>query len=437
MAWTSVGSLLFRVISALTVFATARLTLNYLGAERYGLWMTITSAVLMMGFADLGLGDGVLAAISKDHGEGNLDAVRRTIASSAFVLASIAGILFLIFFLTYWRISWADFFNVKSPQARAEAGPATAVFLICFLAGLPLSLTASVYSGLQEGFVLRLWQITGSLMGLGAVGLCIFLRASLPWLVLSISAPPLAALFAGGAALFGHSKPHLRPNSTNLSWRATRELLRRSLIYLGSALLAPVAVFSDNLMIAHFVSAEAVSGYAVTAKLFGLCTLVPGIVRGSAWPAYVEAFARKDYAWIRRTQRRLIFWTTFLTGLPALFFFAAAPWILKLWLGQEVRPSPALTSGLALWVVLADLQNVAANLLWSVGLAKYDLIITAGMTALALALKASLTWKFGVPGVIWGLTISTAVAVVPSLWLAGKAFPGDLPPRPEIGAAGE
>jgi len=47
---------------------TVPLTLNYLGSEHYGLWMTISSVSVMLGFADLGIGNGVLNAVADAYG---------------------------------------------------------------------------------------------------------------------------------------------------------------------------------------------------------------------------------------------------------------------------------------------------------------------------------------------------------------------------------
>ena len=43
MALTAISSAVAKVITVVTMLISVRLTLNYLGTERYGLWMTISS----------------------------------------------------------------------------------------------------------------------------------------------------------------------------------------------------------------------------------------------------------------------------------------------------------------------------------------------------------------------------------------------------------
>jgi len=63
--------LLGRVLSAVSSLLTVRLTFHYLGAERYGMWMTISSVVLMLGSADLGLSNGLVNLIADAAGRGD------------------------------------------------------------------------------------------------------------------------------------------------------------------------------------------------------------------------------------------------------------------------------------------------------------------------------------------------------------------------------
>ena len=71
-ALTTIGSGASKAISLLTFLVSVPLTYRYLGAERYGIWMVLISIIGAMSFADLGIGNGLMNAISEAYGKDDL-----------------------------------------------------------------------------------------------------------------------------------------------------------------------------------------------------------------------------------------------------------------------------------------------------------------------------------------------------------------------------
>src|SRR5262245_61446781 len=158
-----------KAVSLLALLVTVPLTLGYLGVERYGLWTAMSGLLLVIGFADLGLGYGLINSLAKAEGLGDSVYARRAVSSAFFMLTAIAAALSLILFLSWHALPWGAFLNARSPETSAEAGKAMAVLLACFLVGLPVSVVNHGFAGLQEGFRASLYQGIGSLLGLVAI----------------------------------------------------------------------------------------------------------------------------------------------------------------------------------------------------------------------------------------------------------------------------
>jgi len=148
---TTATAMAARGIGFATSLITVPLTLHYLGAERYGLWATLSSVIALASFADFGLGNGLLNALSGAHGRDDRDEAAREVSTAFLLLLGVAATLGAAFFLAYPQIHWARVFNVTSPEARAEAGPATAAFVACFLANLPVGVVARIRQGCFNG----------------------------------------------------------------------------------------------------------------------------------------------------------------------------------------------------------------------------------------------------------------------------------------------
>jgi len=191
---TSFAAIAARGVGVLTSLISVPLTLHYLGNERYGMWMTISSIIAMIGFADLGMGNGLVNAIAEADGKNDVETAHMYVSSSFFLLSGIALCLFLGFLTVYWIVPWARVYNVTSASALKEAGPATAVLFISFAVNMPLGIVQRVQMGYQEGFQTNIWTAVGAILGLAGVLAAIYYKADLPWLVLAMTGGPVLAL---------------------------------------------------------------------------------------------------------------------------------------------------------------------------------------------------------------------------------------------------
>src|SRR5436190_574466 len=88
---TALASVGFRGAMFLSGIIYIPLTVHYLGPERFGLWVAMTSVITLLAFADCGLGYGLMnQIIVYANGAGEKDSIRKAISSTFFVLCGIA-----------------------------------------------------------------------------------------------------------------------------------------------------------------------------------------------------------------------------------------------------------------------------------------------------------------------------------------------------------
>jgi O-antigen/teichoic acid export membrane protein len=401
-----------RAISIVTLLVSVPLTVRYLGSERYGMWTTIGSLIAILSFADLGIGNGLLNAIAESHGRDDRDAARRYVSSAFFMLAGLALLLGSLFALIYRQVSWRTIFNVSTSEAIAEAGPATAVFVGCFLVSIPLGIVQRIQRGYQEGFIDSSWIAAGKLIGLGGVLLVIWLKGGLPWLVLALAGGPALALLLNSIVLFGVRRPWLYPR-----WRYVRSHYARRILHLGSlffvlSVASAVAYSADSIVVAQIIGPEAVTDYAVAMQMFSLAPLMLAMLLEPLWPAYGEALARGDTSWIRSTFRRSLAIGLLLNGPYALLATVLGVQIVHLWVGTGVTPTRLLLAAFGVWTLLNSLSGAMAMLFNGMNIIRFQVICALLMAGSNLALSIVLTRQIGVSGVIWGSVIAQAVFVL-------------------------
>jgi O-antigen/teichoic acid export membrane protein len=412
---TAVASMSAKAVKVLTALVSVPLTINYLGAERYGLWMTISSLVAVLAFADLGIGNGLLNAISDADGRGDRALAARYVSSAFVMLVTVALLLGFGIVVAYPLIAWGRVFNVTSPLAIAEAGPAAAVFLACFLVSLPAGIVQRVQLGYQEGFANSLWEAAGSVLGLIGVLAATHVQAGLVWLVLAMAGAPTLMLVLNGVVLFTRRRRYLRPSLRLADREIAIGILRVGLLFFVLQLVAAAAFFSDNLVAAHALNASAVTQYAVPMKLFDMIALVCGFLLAPLWPAYGEALARGDHSWVKRTLARSLSATVIGTSFASLLVVLSANAILRVWAGGTVHSTPLLLVGFGVWTILNTGGVAVAMFLNGVGAIRFQAVCAAIMGATALALKIVMARTFGLPGIIWGTivayTLCTAIPI--------------------------
>jgi len=242
-------------VVVLTTLVSVPLTVGYLGPERYGLWMTISATIAMLGFGDLGIGLGLLNLVSEADGKDDRGAAARYVSSGFFMLLGVTVFFLAGFALVYPIVPWARFFNVVSELAARESGPAVAVFVVCFALNIPLWAVNRVHLGYQEGFVNSFWEIAGNVLGLMGILLAIYLRAGLPWLVLAMSGPPALASLANGAILFGVRRPWLLPRWRTGTREAALKIFRLGFLFFVLQLTGAIAYSSDDIIASHAFAA--------------------------------------------------------------------------------------------------------------------------------------------------------------------------------------
>ncbi|TAK71681.1 MAG: hypothetical protein EPO19_04405 [Betaproteobacteria bacterium] len=414
----TLASALAKVVALLAGLVSVPLAVGYLGAERYGLWMTIASVIAIIAFADLGMGNGLMNAIIEANGKDDREAAHRHTSSAFFMLFGIGVAVIALFSTVYAIVPWSKVFNVTSELATKESGPAVAVFVACFACSLPLGVVQRVQMGYQEGLQSNLWQCAGSILGLGGVILGIYLEAGLPWLVLAMAGAPVIVTCFNWIVQFCWSRPWLLPRWKSFEWNASQKIIAAGSVFLLLQVFTLIGNASDGLVLAQIMGPRAVAQYTIAQKLFSIA-LVAQFFIAPLWPAFGDALERSDYTWVRHALRRALVLSLGIGILAVLPLLVFGKWIVAVWVGPELVPSSGLLAALAGWMLLASYGGVMSVLLNNGKLLRKQAVFYGAASLTALVLKIVLAWTIGIPGVVWATVIGYGIIyIIPAALLA-------------------
>lgn len=416
---TALTSLSAKGITALTMLVSVPLTVDYLGAERYGMWMAISSLIAVLSFADLGIGNGLVNSIAEANGRDDRAAAIRYVSNAFYMLVGIALLIVALSLAIYPFVPWPQIFKINSELAIAELGPSILLLLFCFVVNIPLSLVERIRIGYQEGFVNSLWQALGSVSGLLLVLVAIRFKAGLPSLVLAMAGAPVVATAGNALHQFYRRRPWLRPGFDRVDRETLVSLSNIGGQFLIIQILTAIGLASDNLIIARVYGAAEVAGYAVVQKLYSLA-LLPQFVVAPLWPAFGEALTRREYDWARQALRRGILLSVCLAALIAvpLFFFGQA--IVGRWAGAGLVPPLILLGGFTCQMILGAYGGAMTAFLNSSEALHRQVLFYGFASISAILLKIVLAASWQIAGVAWATVLAYGCFYAIPAWVLAR-----------------
>lgn len=406
---SAIASFAAKLITVATALISVPLTLHYLGPERYGIWLTLSTFSSLLSFSDFGVGSGVLHAVAAACGTDDRRAIARVASSGLAVLSllGLAGLLILVCVFPF--VSWANIFNVTGDLARREAGQAVFIFLASIFLAFPIETVERVQIGMQLPFVPTIWRALGSVATLLSLLIVIKLKLGLPWLVGAFCFTPLVVTTINAFTFFGLISRDVSPSLSQMDLKNALRILKDGSNFFAQNALANLTKYADNIIIAQVLGAAMVPSYAVPEKLFAQISGTLTMCLAPFWPAFREALIRGDHTWVRDIFRKILTVAVLYSSLLALALVMSGNEIIKFWVGATVKPSLALLTGLGVWKVVEAISFVMATYLNASGNLRVQFWSWVAASVVSLLLSVVLARWIGVAGVVWGTVVAFSV----------------------------
>ena len=409
------------------------LAVRYLGAERYGVWATITTTVVWINLLDLGIANTLTNHVSRAYAADDKAYAARYFTNALVLTVGIAGIVGLIFALVSARIDWVRLFNVNASVSPRELNHTIAAAVALMLLGLPCSLVSKLLAGYQELHRNSYAICVGAVASVAGLVIGVVLRVSMPALFLmSVGCLPLAN-FANLLLVVTWHKPWLLPRRSLVERSAIKELLDSGSSFFLIQIAAVVVFSSDNLIVSHYLGAAEVTPYSVTWRLVGLAAVLQSLIFPALWPAYSEAYAKGDYGWIRRTFSMTMKGTVGLNLSCVIVLLVFGRAAIRVWAGAAAVPSIQLLLAMGIWAVVSGFMSVESCLLAALNRTRQQAILSIVAAALNIVLSLVLVRHIGSLGVIGGTILSyLVVLVVPQTMIVRNVFRMELPTESKV-----
>jgi O-antigen/teichoic acid export membrane protein len=402
---TGALSLVAKGGSAIANIVSLPLLAQYLGQERFGIWLVASSFLTWSSIADLGLANTLKNNLAESDGQRDVQRAIQAITSTVFAIGGLTAILLAAFLMVNPFIPWLQIFNVQ--QGLAEISTFGLVCGLLFVARIPLAIPNQIYSGYQEGYYYQVISGFTSLLALAMLGLATKMGGDLSALAWAFFGTMMAADVLAGWHLFARHRPELFPSWENFDLPIALKIIRSG-IQIWVAQIASIAVFqTDLIIVAQLFGAQEVAIYGVVLRLFSLISFLQGAFLYPLWPAYTEAAARGDRAWILKTFRRSIILSLGVSLTVGGILAIAVPYLVKMWINPNTQVDILLLLAMFSTAVLSTVSTAIGILANGLGEIKFQATIAPIFALFNLGMSILLGKLLGAAGV----AIATAIGI--------------------------
>lgn len=405
-------SFLYKVLTTIFSYILVPFMINYLGVEKYGIWVTIFSIFFWVSLFDIGLGNGLRNKLAEAIAINNIKLAKTYISTAFFAIGIIAIFLSVVLLSILPFVPWNKIFNTTSISNIVLM---RVVFIVgfCFLLNFVLSLGNSMLYAYQEASLVSLSPLLLNIFTFFGIYFLMH-RTSGNLLYLSICYG-LSMLMSNILLILYFFCKHndIMPSKKYIDLEKIKDIA-----YLGiKFFIIQVAVFiifaTDNMIITQVLGPRQVTLYNVIFKLFSIIVVGHGIIISPLWSAYTHAYKKKDFKWIKNVLRNLNILMLFVVILVFLIIVFAKK-IINIWIGNSIVVPNSLTVLMGVYVIIVVWNNIYAYFVNGIGRIKpqmYSAII-AGLINIPISIYFAKYLEMGISGVILGTIVSLSLFAI-------------------------
>ena len=393
--WSFLANIISKIMALAVMLLSIRWTLPYLGAERFGVWMTVASFSTMLILLDLGIGNAIINRVAAAAAMDNPEGLKKIISGSLGFLFIVSIAMGMLLFVLAYILPIEQLIKVKDASLLPEIKRTIIVFAILFGFNIFGSGVQKLFSGLQRTFESYLASAVCSLLALIFVWWAAHHGAAIPLLlVLTLGIQTLGGYLL--LLLLIQRKLFALKNIGRRVQQEYKQLFKTGALYFVLQMGVMIGWGSDSLIISSTLGVASVTMYSIAQRLFQFSILGLYMINGPLWGAYADANARQDKDFIRITLYRSMKLTFILSILSIAIIIIFNEFILEIWLANKVIIPLSFLLAFACWTFMENMSGAFGLFLNGMHIVKPQLVSVALFVSTSLLLKLLLIEKYGI-----------------------------------------
>ena len=368
-------SFAIRGFSIIVSLMLVPMTLGYVSNELYGIWLTLSSVMVWLGFFDigftLGLKNKLTEAIAlKDWGKGK-SLVSTTYAMMFFIFIPIC----FLFELLIPFVKWAEFLNVNV-QYNDEITRVLYILVAFFCMQMIVNVLTSVIAAFQKVALSTVFPVIGNVLSLIAIWLLTkFCLPSLVALAFAISAMPIIVIVIASVILYCGKFKMVSPSYKYIDKKYVKSIFSLGARFFIIQIQCVVLYQCTNILISNVSGPEDVTSYNIAYKYMSVAMMAFTIILAPLWPAFTDAYTKKDSGWMNNVYKKMS--KLYLMSMVLMIIMTIlSPLIYSIWIGDKANITVLMTSTICVYMMLHNWDSLQVNMINGIGTVKLQTYVT-------------------------------------------------------------
>jgi O-antigen/teichoic acid export membrane protein len=311
------------------------LTIHYVNAASYGIWLTLSSIIGWFSFFDVGLTHGLRNRFAEAKAKGDHSLAQVYVSTTYAILIIIFSVIWLFFIIANQFLNWSAILNIPASMEHEISMLAIIVFSY-FCLQFVLKVVSTILIASQQPAMSGLIDLVSQIISLLIVFILVKTTAgSLTYLGIALCVSPIVVLLFANIFLFKGVFKRYKPVLSQVKFSYGKQLFNLGIKFFVIQVAVIIQYESTLFLIAHYYNTSEVTSYNIAYKYFGVLQMGFTILIGPFWTGVTDAYNSGDFTWIKATVKKyLLMLVLFVIAGIIMLFFATS--VYNLWIGKGI-----------------------------------------------------------------------------------------------------
>lgn len=382
--------------------------LNYMGVERYGVWLVLQTLINYLTLANFGIPTAVTNLMSQSESDSHR---LNLFYKGSKILGLICLIILIICVLTFFLIIQ---FTDWSSSLSFEIKTSSLILIVFFILRIPFQMSSSIFIATKKVFISKIYEVLTIIITFGSLLITIFFRKDLIFLAF-ISGVLLLTL---NLISYFNAVRMLKvdDNDQIINTITNKDIYKPGVALFAAGIGSLVIWNTDNLIISKLFGFQEVAVYSTAFRLFSMGFMSFNIIYGILIPYYGQFYKQKSWQKLSELFRFNLIGIPFIALCVWIVGWMFAREIIMLWLGDlKLYAGSEIYFLLGAYGLSLAYVGTMFSLLTSLNLLKSLFFMTIAEAMANLVGSIAFAKIFGYQGVIYGTLLASII--VPLLFL--------------------